>query len=527
MTDRPNEPTNHPTDPKGMSDRTLRPSRRALLLGGVGALAAPAVLRAQGMKDGMMGGGDHGGMMGGSSSQNASTLSAGAPFRPLPLLDATGGVLNLRATSGETRLGDGAPTPTMGWNGTYLGPTIRMRRGTTVRAAVENGTGVPVSAHWHGLNVPSNADGGAPQSVIHPGAMWNATLPVDQPAMTGWYHTHVHGRTAPDLWAGLAGAIVLEDEATDALGLPSTHGVDDLVLILQDKRFDAEGRATYEPGMMEIMHGYVGTHVLANGQLAPLADVPTGFVRLRLVNAATSAEHRIAFDRPTVLIGVDQGLLPAPVAVEAVTIAPGERVEVVIDMREGGEASPTVVASTVGGGMGGMMGGGMMGGGEPHPLITLRADPGRRGAGRVPNRLADPLPALPEPVATRRFVLEENMGPMQHVRQLVGRGPVMAINGEPYEAGRTDFTSKRGTVERWTIVSEGMAHPFHAHGVKFRVPDPQTPEETGWKDVVTVAGTRDLLVFIDAETVNDVPLMFHCHILEHEDAGMMGQFLTS
>ena len=515
-------------------------TRRSVLLGGAAALATPAVLRAQGMMDGMMGSGsmggmDHDGMMGGDAKA-PTAIRSGEPFRPLPLLDATSGTLDLRAMVGETRFGGGAPTPTMGWGQAYLGPTIRMRRGTTVAATVANGTGVPISAHWHGLNVPSNADGGAPQSVTRPGATWNATLPVDQPAMTGWYHTHVHGRTAPDLWAGLAGAIVLEDDRADALGLPSEHGVDDLVLILQDKRFGADGRATYEPGMMEIMHGYVGDTVLANGQLAPVADVPTGHVRLRLVNTATSAEHRIAFDRPTVLIGVDQGLLPTPVAVERVTIAPGERVEVVVDMSGGGEASPTVVASTVGGGMegmggmmdGGMMDGGMMmGGGEPHPLITLRADPDRRGAGRVPDRLADDLPTLPEPVATRRFVLQENMGPMQHVRRIVGRGPVMAINGEPYDAGRADFTAERGTVERWTIVSEGMAHPFHAHGVRFRVPDPRTPEETGWKDVVTVAGTRDLLVAIDAETIDDVPLMFHCHILEHEDAGMMGQFLTT
>ena len=512
------------------AERACLTNRRAALFGVAATLAAPTILRAQGMGGGMMGGMDHGGMIDGDA-RSAAMLVSGEPFRSLPLLDATGGSLALRAMASETHLGGGAPTPTMGFNQGYLGPTIRMRRGTMVAASVANATGVPVSAHWHGLNVPSDADGGAPQSVIEPGGTWNATLPLDQPATTAWYHTHVHGRTAPDLWAGLAGAILLEDEATDALGLPSEYGVDDLVLILQDKRFDAEGRATYEPGMMEIMHGYVGSHVLVNGQLAPVADVPTGLVRLRLVNAATSAEHRIAFDRPAVLIGVDQGLLPTPVPVERVTIAPGERVEVVVDIGAGGEASPTVAASTVGGGMGGMgdmMGGGMMmGGGEPHPLVTLRANPARRGAGRVPERLADPLPDLPEPVASRRFELQENMGPMQHARRLVGRGPVMAINGEPYRAGRMDFTAKRGTIERWTIVSDGMAHPFHAHGVCFRVPDPRTPEETGWKDVVTVAGTRDLFVSIDAPAVDGVPLMFHCHILEHEDAGMMGQFLTS
>ena len=496
-----------PSDPK----TGCRPTRRALLLGCFGVLATPAVVRAQ--------------MMGGMPGRGASvaTLAPGEPFRPLPLLDASNGKLSLRATPGAARFGTGAPSPTMGWNGGYLGPTIRMRRGTTVEAAVANGVDVPVSTHWHGLNVPSDADGGAHQSIIRPGGTWRATLPVDQPAATLWYHTHVHGRAAPDQYAGLAGAIVLEDEAADALGLPSTHGVDDLVLVLQDKRFDDEGRAIYDPGMMDIMHGFVGSHVLANRQYAPTATVPTGPVRLRLINAATSAEHRIAFDRPTVLIGVDQGLLPAPVAIETVTIAPGERVEVIVDMSAGGSASPTVTASTVGSAMGGMM----MGGGATHPLLTMRADPERRGAGRVPDRLAPALPDLPEPIATRRFVLDENMGPMQHMRSLVGRGPVMTINGEPYDPGRSNFTARRGTVERWTIVSEGMAHPFHAHGVKFRIPDPRTPEETGRKDVVTVAGTRDLLVSIDAETRRGVPFMFHCHILEHEDAGMMGQFLTA
>ena len=507
-------------------------TRRAVLLGAAATLATPAILRAQGMMDGMMGGGsmggmDHGGMTGGDAAASAPVQSR-EPFRPLPFLDATNGTLDLRATAGKSRFGGGAPTPTLGWNGTYLGPTVRVRRGMTVAASVHNGTDVPVSAHWHGLNVPSNADGGAPQSVIRPGEAWKATLPVEQPAATLWYHTHVHGRTAPDLWAGLAGALLVADEVADALGLPSEHGVDDLVLILQDKRFDAEGRATYAPTMMDLMHGYVGTHVLANGQLAPIADVPTGLVRLRLVNAATSAEHRITFDRPTLLIGVDQGFLPAPVPVERVTLAPGERVEVVVDMGGGGEASPAVVASTVGGGMeGDGMTGMQMDSGEPHPLITLRADPARRGTGRVPERLAEPLPDLPEPVAERHFVLQENTGPMQHARRLVGRGPVMAINGEPYAMDRIDFTARRGSVERWTIVAEDMAHPFHAHGVRFRVPDPRTPEEAGWKDVVTVAGTRDLLVSIEAETVGDAPLMFHCHILEHEDAGMMGQFLTS
>ena len=173
------------------------------------------------------------------------------------------------------------------------------------------------------------------------------------------------------------------------------------------------------------------------------------------------------------------------------------------------------------------IGGGMMAErSTPHPLLTLAPDASLPVRGRIPDRLVDPLPDTPTPVTTRRFVLQENMGPMQHLRSAIGSGPVMAINGEPYNPDRMDFTVKRGTVERWTISAEGMAHPFHAHGVKFRVPEPNGPEEMGWKDVVTVAGTRDLWVSVEAESRSDIPFMYHCHILEHEDAGMMGQFIT-
>ncbi len=458
------------------------------------------------------------------SPRRPDTLTEGEPFRPLPVRDTANG-LSLRAMAGTTRFGTGAPTPTMGFGQPYLGPTLRMRRGATVAATVANATAVPISTHWHGLNVPSLADGGSHHSIIASGTSWNATLPVQQPAATLWYHTHVHGRTAPDQWAGLAGALIVEDDDAETLGLPSDPGVDDLVLILQDKRFGSDGRATYEPNMMDIMHGYVGDVVLANGQFAPRATVPAGPVRLRLINAATSAEHVISFPRPTVLIGVDQGLLPRPVEVREVSIAPGERVEVVVDMGDGGEAPVTVAASSLDGGM---MGGGMMGGsgsGDPHPLIHLVSDPDRPAEGRVPERLTDDLPPLPEPTATRRFALGMGMGMgMGGMRGM--RGMAMTINGKPFDPDRIDFTAKRGAVERWRVESRMMTHPFHAHGVTFRLPDPQRPEETGWKDVAVVRGTRDLLVSIDAAAERDIPFMFHCHILEHEDAGMMGQFLT-
>lgn len=294
-------------------------------------------------------------------------------------------------------------------------------------------------------------------------------------------------------------------------------------MILQDKKIDGEDQAVYDPDMMTIMHGYLGDIVLANGQYAPVAEVPTGPVRLRFINASTSAQHTISFPCPTKLIGVDQGLLPRPVEIADVTIAPGERVEVVVDMRGGGTVPISVAASLMGGMMIGMMGSD----GVRHTLMSLAGNVDLPARGRVPDRLTDDPDQLPATVIERAFVLQENMGPMQHMRAMMGNGPVMAINDEPYDPDRISFTAKIGTVERWKITAEDMAHPFHAHGVKFRVPDPKRPEETDWKDVVVIDGTRDLLVAIKASSVKDVPFMFHCHILKHEDAGMMGQFLTA
>ncbi len=496
--------------------------RRTLLVGGLaaaGAVVGAAALALRSHHSGDMGSGMMGSGMGGMGSAGFPFApKGGEPFRAPPLLDAGSGRLSLTTMAGHTRFAGGAPTPTMGFAQTYLGPTIRMKRGREIAAQVANGTRVPVSVHWHGLNVPSDADGGAPQSAIRPSGRWSPTLPVDQPAATLWYHTHVHGRTAPDMWAGLAGAIILEDG--DETGLPSDYGRDDLVLLCQDKTFDEAGRAVYAPGMMGLMHGTAGTVLVVNGQIAPVARVPAGPVRLRFINASNGALHRFAFKRPAYLVGVDQGFLPAPVEITELRLSPGERAEVVIDMGEGG-------TSTVGASIAPAGGMGMMGGGAGRAnALTFTVDASMPVRATLPSKLPAASTDMDEPVATRRFRLESNMGPMQMVRRAVGRGPVMSINGEAYDPARTAFTASLGTVERWTVETGGMPHPFHAHGVKFRLADPRRPEETGWKDVAYVEGRRDLIVSIDAPARDGHPFMFHCHILEHEDAGMMGQFLT-
>lgn len=468
-------------------------------------------------------------------SQSQMRLESGQAFEPLSLLDATGGELQLEAQTGQTAFAGGAPSPTKGFNGAYLGPVIRMRRGGTIAARVSNRTSDPVSCHWHGLNVPSKADGGAHQSIIAPDATWFPELPIDQPAATLWYHTHVHGRVAPDIHAGLAGAIIVEDEQSDALDLPSRYGVDDLTLILQDKSFDGDGRPVYDPDMMGVMHGMVGDTVLANGQLAPEARVPAGLVRLRLINACTGALLRIS-GAEFAVIATDQGLLSKPHSIREVAISPGERVEIVTDLSDATAADLKVSAGPASG-MGGMMsGGGMMDGmgmgrggrnSRQQTLIRLAPDLGLASSGPLPGTLTafEPPENIPNETS-RTFHLAAQMGPGMMVRRLFG-AQTMTINGESFNPDRIDFTAKAGAIERWRVTGAMMGHPFHVHGAKFLIADPQRPEEMGWKDTAMINGARDLIVKIEARSEDQIPFMYHCHILEHEDAGMMGQFLVA
>lgn len=488
-------------------------NRRKLLMGGSSLFAWMAIS----------------GLVSAAHAQMAAGQMDGEELRLPPLLDARSKPIRLEATAGTTVFAGGAPSSTMGFNQTYLGPTVLLRRDTTVPVRIENGVNAPITVHWHGLTVPSQADGG-PGTEIAPGASRDVELPIRQPAATHWYHTHVHGRTAPDVYAGLAGAVILQDEEEAGTQLPRTYGLDDFVLILQDKRFDGSGRAVYEPGMMDIMHGFRGDAILVNGQLRPIAKAPRGLVRLRLINAATSRPFDLTLEsgRSLVLIGVDQGLLDAPVEVGRVLLAPGERVELLVDLRLGEDRLMAASQSSIGmGGMGGMMGGDA----GSAVLLTLVPDDSQEAAvTTIPERLPGSMVAIAATGARRRFVLDEGMGPMNMVRGAVGASPVMTINGKPYEIDRVDFSTPVGAQEHWTVVANQMAHPFHVHGAKFQVlrnggREPR-PEERGWKDTVLVNGEAELAVSVDAETSEGLPFVFHCHILEHEDAGMMGQFTT-
>lgn len=476
-----------------------------------------------------------------------AAASSGPAALPLPTIDATQSrSFPLAAIAGETAFFPGATSPTLGFNQPYLGPTVRVRTGTEVAASIENRTDVPISVHWHGLLVTGDLDGG-PHLPIAPGETWRPLLPIRQPPATLWYHSHLHRQTAPRVYAGLAGVLIVDDGKDAQRGLPSTSGLDDFVLVLQDKRFDPSGKTVYAPGAADLMHGFLGDTILVNGQLASQLTVPKGVVRLRLVNASNARNFDLFLedDRQIMLFATDQGHLPKPLALDRIQLTPGERAEVLIDF--GSDHSVVLFSEPHRETRGVMAMGGMMHEmlpnaetfGGPFPLMEFIVDPSVGAAvSRIPSELdGAPVTGAP-PVATRSFMLND-MGIVMG-GGMMGRGggpagsggaPEFAINGRPFEMARLDFEAKQGTTERWIVGGEMMGHPFHIHGVRFRVTSengrPPRPENTGWKDTVFVEGETELLVEFAQSAAAATPFMMHCHILEHEDAGMMGQFTVA
>lgn len=427
-----------------------------------------------------------------------------------PLLDTREtGRLALSARAGTISLPGGPAISTAGFSQDYLGPTIIMQNGP-LAADLENTLSEAISVHWHGLLVSGDHDGG-PHLPIKSGKRWTPDMNIAQQPATAWYHSHIHGRTAEQVYSGLAGVIHVTDGRDAERGLPVDYGVDDLTLVLQDRRFDSSGRMVYDPSMMDVMHGFMGNRMLVNGQAGAVAAVPAGIVRLRLLNGSNARSYTLSFDdgRLMHLVATDGGFLPAPVALSILSVAPGERVEILVDFSDSG--APVLMSGIE----------------QPFGVVEFGVDstmPVR--ITRLPEKFGPELEDFTDTEArTRQISLDMGMGGM-----MMGGGG-FAINQRPFAMDRIDLEVALGSIERWIIRSSMIAHPFHVHGVQFRVISedgaPPRPENLGWKDTVLVPGETEIVMRFDQPASRDKPFMFHCHILEHEDAGMMGQFTVS
>ncbi len=420
-------------------------------------------------------------------------------------------VFELTAQEGTTVFRDGVGTSTWGFNGSYLGPTLRAERGERVAVEVTNALDERTTVHWHGMHLPPEMDGG-PHQVIEPGEMWRPTWLVDQPAATLWYHPHPHGETERHVYRGLAGLFLLEDPAVSP-ELPREYGVDDIPVVVQDKEFDDDGQLTLGTGRQE--PGLMGSTIMVNGTIGAYQKVTTERVRLRVLNASTARTYNIGFDddRVFALVGTDGGLLAGPHETTRVRLSPGERAELVVAVEPG----ETTTLNSDSPALGRVAAPAAYGGEDVVPILELRAAQSLAPSPELPEKLAD-VPRIPESEATvtRDFQVAVRM-----------------INGRRMDPERIDEVVTVGATEIWEVESiDPFTHNVHIHDVQFQVLDidgeAPPPELAGWKDTVYLEPRRDyrLIMRFEDYTDPDSPYMYHCHLLRHEDEGLMGQFVV-
>ncbi len=461
------------------------------------ALAAPALLR----------------------PRPAGAALTGRPFVQPALdqgrIEAGRRVFGLAVATGSHDFLDGVETATIGVNAGFLGPILSARAGDALRMNVANGLAEPMTLHWHGLHLPAAADGG-PHQEIAPGATWSPEFDLRQKAGTFWFHGHQHRKTAEHVWAGMAWVIRVSDDEEAALSLPRTHGEDDFTLVLQDRRFDASGQMPYDANMHDRMAGMQGDVMPVNGRPSPVLDTDALRVRLTILNGANGSFYRLHFadNRAFHQIASDGGLLAAPVPLREALLSPAERGEYLIDLADGAVA--TLRAEAFGAEAP------VMGSAGIREVMTFRPKTAHPAPPPLPERLAELAPPPAPTGETRTFTLSmSGMGMMGD----------FLINGRQYDHGRIDFSVPKDAAETWVWENTTpMIHPIHIHDVQFRILDrggrPPAPHEAGLKDTVLIGSGEKVtlrLLFDDyADAV--LPYMYHCHILEHEDAGMMGQF---
>ena len=473
------------------------------------------------------------------------TSTATPTYNPLIIPDTISGTtfdLALAQTSKQFRTG--AATTTYGYNGAlFWGPTLIMNQGDVVKINMTNRLAAETTVHWHGFHLPAVMDGG-PHQPVAAGATWTPTWKVLNNAATYWYHPHLHEMTQEQLTKGAGGFIIVKDAQEAALALPRTYGVDDIPLGVTSRRFLSSNQFASD----HVLDNY-GDYVLVNGTLNPQVTLPKQFVRLRILNAEVERGYNVGFsdNRTFYVITNDSGLLNAPVAVTRVKLMVGERVEILVNL--GGDAVGAALDLKA------------FNSGQAFGF------PGNEGNPRTPTGVSGPInssllnntdfnllhivvgattanaiTALPSSLANNTYWTNADVTTSRTVNITGGNGGAeFTFDNLSYSGTRSNFTVKLNDIEKWTIVNNNVfGHAFHIHDVKFKIVARSptvgqvssdglaAPYESGWKDTVYVPRGESVQViakFEDyASTTN--PFMFHCHFLNHEDGGMMGQFIV-
>lgn len=511
--------------------------RRTLLLGlGAGAVlahplrplfattAAPAMaaMAAHGMDDMVN-------YSGPTDLAPLSSLPIHRPLKPLPRLTNRArrdGLFRskLVAAPARLKLGTLPPTSVFAYNGMTPGPLIELYEGDQVEIDFFNRLPQSSTVHWHGLTIPADQDG-APQDYIPAGGQrrYHFTLPQGS-AGTHWYHPHPHMMTAEQVYRGLAGAVIVRQRNDPLQHIPEQE------LFITDLKMAADG--SIPPNDRDDwMNGREGQFVLINGLHMPLITL-VGTQRWRIWNACSARYLKLSLGGLEFsLVGTDGGLLSAPVhGLTELLLAPAERAEIIVSAPRNGPSRIQLIAEPYDRGAMGRLAGPS----RRRVLADIDTVYTEEALRTIPDTLR-PISPLGTPTAEHMVAFSDYVdvdapppsNPYERPQDML-----FLVNGQAYDMERIDIEGRLGEVEEWTIInasSMGMEHPFHIHGGHFQVIERNydgitTPEPfLAWRDTINLkAGeSATLRMRIDEPGLR----MFHCHILEHEDLGMMGNLM--
>lgn len=420
----------------------------------------------------------------------------------------------------------------------YQNPILRVRKNGEIRATLKNELKQETIIHWHGLRVDTENDG-HPHHVIAPGATYPYQFNIINRAGTYWYHPHPHGIAAEQLFRGLTSFLIVEDEEEEILtrALDLELGKTDIPLLLQDRQFGSDGSLLYAPRRNDYFTGVLGDVILVNNTVKPYLDVSSRVYRFRVLNGSNSRNYRLAFlknsDRlPFYIIGNDGGLLDKPYRAQEVTLSSSERVDILLDLKSFGPGDVIFLKSL------GVDLGTMEGMADMHRaalrsedefyLLKLNLRNRVSYDKPIPGTLSEIVPLQPNVSQARPFTLSFNRTQWY-------------INDLQFKMDAYPVVVNRDSVEIWEIrnAPASMPHPMHIHGYPFQVLErlnsPKSvrdqavdtkglnPTDKGWKDSVLVWPGETVRFAVDFHHPfpGDQIYLFHCHILEHSDQGMM------
>lgn len=419
------------------------------------------------------------------------------------------GTVEVTVTAAATRLTlrPGITTDVLAYNGSSPGPTLEVTEGDRVVVHFRNDLAEATTVHWHGMHLPASQDG-SPFDPVPAGGRRDYTFIVPKgTAGTYWYHPHVHHSTGSQIARGLVGAIIVRAPEDP---LPQLR---EKLLILTDQRFTSDGSIDVPErhstsGSIDEENGREGDVFFVSGQVQPTISIRPGEVqRWRIINASAARVYRLAIPNQTFLhVGSDGGLFEKPVERDEIVVANGERVELLV-RGAGAPGSRTMLQSL------------------PYDRYVPQTRPKEwnRSIDLAAIQVTREKPAAPFAVpATLRPIM-----PLDTARVAARRVVTFTqgmVNNRHFDIARVDFTSKIGATEIWKVENlVYMDHPFHLHGFRFQVIERNGKPEPfpSWKDVVNVRRQETVKLVVRFDDFSG-KWMFHCHILNHEDQGMMG-----